>query len=311
MAKIHVLVTDPDWYRYLKARPHLQEIGFWRGRSERRYLFEEGDTVLFKLKGADHFIAGGAFFSYSTSWPTALLWDLFQESMGIPSSQELYERHRRLGISDAQHAQAGRADESRSLTGVAFLTDPFYFDERDWFTAPSWSNNIVSGKGYTLDTQDGQFLRESLQLLHDQRTINNIHDEGAVAAFSSATTRVRRGQKAFKAMVTDNYKRRCVVTQEKTLPVLEATHIRPFAQEPDHRIENGLLLRRDIRTLFDRGYVTVSPEYEFLVSRRLGREFGNGRIYYELEGRNIGQESPVILPDPKMLSWHNEKVFEQ
>ena len=310
MAKIHVLVTDPDWYRYLKARPSLQEIGFWRGRSERRYGFGQGEIVLFKLRGFQNTIAGGAFFDYSTSWPASLLWDLFGESMGVSSAQALYEKRQSLRIAATQKAQSGRVDEPQANTGIAILSSPFYFDERDWFEAPNWSNNIIDTKGYALDTQDGKTLWERLQL-RTQGTIDRVQDGAVVEPFSPTAVQARRGQAAFKAMVADNYKRQCAVSREKTLPVLEAAHIRPYAQEPNHSIENGLLLRRDIHTLFDRGYVTVSPDYEFLVSERLEREFGNGRIYYELEGRNIGQESPVILPDPEMLSWHNEKVFKQ
>ncbi|MFA5536800.1 MAG: HNH endonuclease, partial [Bacillota bacterium] len=35
----------------------------------------------------------------------------------------------------------------------------------------------------------------------------------------------RIGQGAFKVLITDAYQRRCAITGEKTLPVLEAAHI--------------------------------------------------------------------------------------
>ena len=50
---------------------------------------------------------------------------------------------------------------------------------------------------------------------------------------------------------------------------------------------NGLLLRRDIHGLFDRGYVTVTPEWRFEVSRRVKEEFENGRDYYAMHGRVV------------------------
>jgi putative restriction endonuclease len=37
----------------------------------------------------------------------------------------------------------------------------------------------------------------------------------------------RLGQGAFRLLVTDAYQRRCAVTGERTLPVLDAAHIRP------------------------------------------------------------------------------------
>jgi putative restriction endonuclease len=47
------------------------------------------------------------------------------------------------------------------------------------------------------------------------------------------------------------------------------------------------LLREDVHTLFDRGYLTVSPEYRIEVSRRIKEEFENSREYYALHGNSI------------------------
>ena len=47
--------------------------------------------------------------------------------------------------------------------------------------------------------------------------------------------RPRLGQGAFRVLVTDIYRRRCAVTQERTLPALEAAHIRPYGDGGDAR----------------------------------------------------------------------------
>jgi putative restriction endonuclease len=79
-------------------------------------------------------------------------------------------------------------------------------------------------------------------------------------------------------LVTDIYQRRCAVTQERTLPALEAAHIRPYGDGGSHEAQNGLLFRRDIHSLFDAGYVTVTPDLRFEVSSRIKAEFENGGI---------------------------------
>ena len=88
----------------------------------------------------------------------------------------------------------------------------------------------------------------------------------------------RRGQGEFRLLVTDIYRRRCAVTQERTLPALEAAHIRPFGDGGEHKPQNGLLLRRDIHRLFDTGYVTITPDLNFEVrpanSRRIRKRQG-------------------------------------
>jgi putative restriction endonuclease len=77
-------------------------------------------------------------------------------------------------------------------------------------------------------------------------------------------------------------------------------------------VRNGLLLRADIHRLFDRGYVTVTPELRFEVSGRLREEFENGKTYYALHGTTIRVPGPTTdRPDPALLRWHNEQVFER
>lgn len=120
----------------------------------------------------------------------------------------------------------------------------------------------------------------------------------------------RLGQGSFRVVVTDLYERRCAVTGERTLPVLQAAHIRPYGADGPHEPRNGLLLRSDLHTLFDRGYVTVTPQLRFEVSRRIREEFENGRDYYALDGQAI--RPPVrsdLAPAREYLDWHASNVF--
>jgi len=120
----------------------------------------------------------------------------------------------------------------------------------------------------------------------------------------------RLGQGTFRVLVTDAYARRCAITEERTLPVLEAAHVRPYGKSGPHDPRNGLLLRSDIHTLFDRGYVTVTPQMRFEVSRRIKEEFENGRAYYALHGQPVRppQRADWAL-GPEFLEWHASNVF--
>jgi putative restriction endonuclease len=121
----------------------------------------------------------------------------------------------------------------------------------------------------------------------------------------------RLGQGAFRVLVTDAYSRRCAMTQERTLPVLEAAHIRPYATGGTHELSNGLCLRSDLHKLFDQGYVTVDPdERRIVVSKRIREEFENGRDYYQLHGRMIATPSDSLaLPSQESLRFHAEHLF--
>jgi putative restriction endonuclease len=94
------------------------------------------------------------------------------------------------------------------------------------------------------------------------------------------------------------------------LHVLDAAHIRPYAEGGTHSPTNGLLLRQDVHTLFDRGYLTVSPDYRVEVSRRFKDEFDNGKEYYALQGKTILlPENPLFRPSAEQLTWHNENRY--
>ena len=92
--------------------------------------------------------------------------------------------------------------------------------------------------------------------------------------------------------------------------MLQAAHIKPYAVGGMHNVSNGVLLRSDIHVLFDRGYVTVTPDYRFEVSKRIREEFENGRDYYALHGREIFKPAKLEeRPSPEFLQWHNGARF--
>jgi putative restriction endonuclease len=100
------------------------------------------------------------------------------------------------------------------------------------------------------------------------------------------------------------------VTGERTLPILDAAHIRPYAEGGQHEVTNGLLLRTDIHRLFDLGYVTVTSDGHFEVGNRLREDFENGRDYYAMHGEQVAFPSdPREQPSRDALQWHQSNRF--
>lgn len=126
-----------------------------------------------------------------------------------------------------------------------------------------------------------------------------------------STIHPRLGQGASRIMVTDAYQRRCAVTGEKTLPVLDAAHIKPYTMDGPHQANNGILLRKDLHTLYDRGYITITEDYRIEVSKRLNEDYGNGKEYYAMHGHELKVVPDNIRdrPSKEFIRWHNENVF--
>lgn len=93
-------------------------------------------------------------------------------------------------------------------------------------------------------------------------------------------------------------------------PVLEAAHIVPVGQGGAHRIDNGMLLRSDMHTLFDRGYIGFDKRHELRVSPALREQFGNGDWLYSREGTQIAlPDRRAERPNTEYLEWHLDEVF--
>lgn len=100
-------------------------------------------------------------------------------------------------------------------------------------------------------------------------------------------TRGRLGQGAFRVLVTDAYERRCAVTGDKTLPVLEAAHIKLYALNGPHQVKQRNSPALGSPPALDLGYVTVTPDLRLEVSSQLRADWQNGREYYAHHGQPL------------------------
>lgn len=310
MRKAFIGVTDLDWYEFLSSRPDLTEVNFWQpgGRIRFRAL-ERGDLFLFKLHAPNNYIVGGGFFETSSLLPVSIAWDTFGAMNGVGSFTEMRRRIEKL------RRKPTKQSEDYSIGNIV-LQQTFFLRREAWIPVPSdFSLNIVQGKTYDLDTGTGRVLALALEArLANPAGVSTqrIVAEGIVSRMFSDPVLARRrlGQGAFRILVTDTYDRKCAITGEHTLPVLQAAHIKPVTQGGEHQVTNGLLLRSDVHTLFDRGYVTITPDLKFRVSRRLDDDWRNGKIYYALDHRPINlPANSTCHPDRELLEWHGDSVF--
>ena len=190
------------------------------------------------------------------------------------------------------------------------MESPFFFDRADWIPLPDWKREIVRGRGYDSEG-DGREIRHRVEaLLKASRQETQPTDEAQPRYGEPIAVLPRLGQGSFRLIVTDSYERRCAFTNSPVLHVLDAAHIRPYSSGGTHAPSNGILLRQDLHTLFDRGYMTVTPNHQIEVSPRIREEFHNGKEYYKLHGEimrlpKYGERQR----SPDSLRWHNENVY--
>lgn len=303
--KIWVGITDREWFRDL-AEQQPDEVNFWQPSGTRQFrVLQPGEPFLFKLHSPNNFIVGGAYFVRFSALPASLAWEAFQRKNGVKSLDELIARVRKYR----------RIDSLDPIIGCNVLTSPFFFSRSNWIPAPTgWSPNIVQGRSYDADA-DGKGLWDAVRagILSGQVQELSAEMPGDHPRFGQEfLARARLGQGAFRVLVTDAYQRHCAITGEKTLPVLEAAHIKPYSKQGPHRVSNGLLLRSDLHKLFDLGYVTVTPRMIVEVSPRLRQDWSNGRDYYAFHGKTLANIPQLMdaRPSREYLEWHNDSRFK-
>ncbi len=303
--KIFVAVTDNEWYWQLRSRPPQTEVNFWQPGGGRSFqALRAGELLLFKPHTPHHSIVGGGFFLHASELPCSMAWRYFELANGASG---LWEMRRRI-----ERFRHLATDTHRDYeVGCIILERPFFFDEADWIPLPEdFSKNVGQGKTYDTSTPVGHSLWEAVRL-RLQATSPGSEPEPQATIFGEPTmVRSSLGPGSFRLLVTDAYQRRCSMTQQAALPALEAGHIRPVEEGGLNRVDNGLLMRSDLRSLFDLGFLSIDHDHRILVSATLTREYAGAEAYVELAGRALAlPERLEHRPRRESLDWHRSKVF--
>jgi putative restriction endonuclease len=300
MARIFVGNTDNDWFDFLSSLSEIDEVNFWKPSLGNFKAIGEGERFAFRLKSPRNKIGGFGTFVKSSALPIRTAWEAFGVKNGVSSLNALVNAIARY-----------RSDEvvtPSTFIGCRVLVQPVFLPPHLWFDVPdSWRGSIIQGKTYGGDSEDGISLWR------------NLEDRAASASGSGLSeprygepvlVTPRLGQGAFRVAITDLYQRQCALTGGKVLPALDAAHIRPYAEGGTHTKSNGILLRKDIHSVFDAGYATIDAGYHFIVSDKVRDVFNNGEEYRRLHGTLVRvPDNPIERPDSSALQWHNENRF--
>jgi putative restriction endonuclease len=303
--RVYVGVTDGAWYRFLAARPHLTEVNFWMPGGGRLNM-TPGEAFAFKTHMPENRIVGGGRFDSSILLPVSDAWRIYGEGNGVPSLDDM-----RLAIGRYRKAPI-RADED-PVIGCVLLREVVFLAAPDQMPAPAgWAGSIVKGKYYdATDVIGDSIIERLLSAVVDRYAEDPRFAPGEVFGTDVMSKR-RLGQKSFQALVLDAYRGRCAITGERIRPVLQAAHIQPVSVGGQNRTDNGLLLRSDVHTLFDAGYLGVDAKLRFMVSSRLRAEFENGEEFYSKAGIEIAlPDRRADRPAREFLEWHADACFRR
>lgn len=307
MVRIFIGNTDDAWFDFLSRSHNIVEVNFWKPSPSNFAAISKGEIFAFRMKSPANKIGGFGTFTVSSVLPIQLAWDAFDRMNGVASLPQLIEAIARFRPNEKVAAS--------TFIGCRVLVQPIFFPQDLWFDLPkSWSGNIVGGKSYSTDTEEGRALWDTLQ----ERALLSSSYEERLQGFAETQARFgeptlmtpRLGQGAFRVAIIEAYDRQCALTGGKVLPALEAAHIRPYSDGGTHSISNGVLLRKDIHSVFDAGYATFDESMRFVVSDKIRDIFNNGEEYRRLHGQRLRlPRDPAFKPDIDAIRWHNERFL--
>jgi putative restriction endonuclease len=210
--------------------------------------------------------------------PSAVSWKLFNFASFDPSLKE-------RNIKGATNA--GKLDK--------IVFDEFYYN---WDDLAFESEVLLSN-----------ILKQKLDIVIEEEF--NIK-EGEVR---DAIVKVRVNQAFFRDAVLASYDNKCCITGISINDLLIASHIVPWSKDEKNRLNpsNGLCLNSFHDKAFDKGYISVSEDYQVIVSKAIDKfknDINIKKFFLDFENKKI--EMPKrFLPDRELLKFHQENIFRK
>lgn len=323
----YIALTDKQWFDFLSSRadashgtPLVDEANFWFPNAQHPpKKLTPGQPVFLRLKSPHYAIAGVGFFTAFHLLNLQDAWTFFGWRNGDSTFGAFHSRIRAYRVKAAGRPAALPADDlMQSPLGCLVLRAVELWPPSRWVPwgeAEGFHRNIQQGA----TERDPARVQQLLSLIGPSALVRDAEfgDQFRLVASDDrawkehAAQAVREGQGSFRLRLLDAYGSQCAITGEHTEPVLDAAHIQPYLGPASNHVQNGLLLAKEFHTLFDRGYVTITPEHVVKVSTRLKADFANGRRYYPYDGRPLAKlpRTESLRPSAEALEWHGKHVF--
>ncbi len=160
---------------------------------------------------------------------------------------------------------------------------------------------------------------ESEKLLAEKRgitleqEIELTEDDIPLGLDKEKLIKTRVNQYFFRKSVLSTYENKCCITQIEISSLLNASHIIPWSKDHKNRLnpQNGLCLNVIHDRAFDKGLITITPEFKIKVSSKLKENNENEtieRFFLNYDDKRIILPSKFV-PKEEFLQYHNNNTF--
>ena len=223
-----------------------------------------------------------------------------------PKIQELARLlGRSVGAVSLKLANFARLDPALNIRGIKGLSHGAKGEEEVWNEFKENPEALAFESEKLLARREGKSVEEFAPIETD-----DLPREGKER---EAIVRLRVNKSFFRRRVLSAYGFRCCVTGLSVQPLLVASHIVPWAADPDNRLNprNGLCLNALHDRAFDPGLMWIEKDFTIRMSRKLretGDASGAALWLMSFEGKRLTL-SGKFEPDPFLLMKHQQSCL--
>ena len=128
-----------------------------------------------------------------------------------------------------------------------------------------------------------------------------------------AIIKTRVNQNFFRCTILSAYNSKCCITGLPIPDLLVASHIKPWSKDKKNRLnpKNGLCLNSIHDKAFDKGFITVTPDYKLLISKLLVdyyRDMSVNSFFLKYKNQRITLPDK-FSPSKELLDYHYQNIF--
>lgn len=204
-------------------------------------------------------------------------------------------------------ANFARLDPTLQARGVKGLKGGSKGEEVIWKEFNDNWEGLAFESERILAEYKGRSIEEQAEICEEDTPLEGKEREAIV--------RLRINQAFFRKMVLASYNNRCCITGIAIPELLVAGHIIPWAMNVKYRMNpmNGLCMNALHDRAFDKGLITVTPDYVIRISSKLidgVRKMESETFFLPYDGKKINP-SQRFLPLREFLEYHNERIFQK
>ncbi len=130
-----------------------------------------------------------------------------------------------------------------------------------------------------------------------------------------AIIKQRVNQSFFRSTILSSYNLKCCITGLSITDFLVASHIVPWSKDEKNRLNphNGICLNSIHDKAFDKGYITIKPDYKIKVSRHLFSLKNDKTIedFFLKYDNQLITLPDKFIPLEDFLYFHNKNIFKK